>query len=69
MSDMEGKAAGMVRITVRLHVDQYDALFRHVHEIGSTMSAFCRESMAKAIKEKLPDVMCSRAGTRSTTLE
>jgi hypothetical protein len=36
--------------------DEYDKLFRHVCEIGSTMSAFFRESAATAMKEKHPDM-------------
>jgi hypothetical protein len=55
MNDRQDKATGMVRVTVKLPPDQYDELFRHVHEIGSTMSAFFRECAAKAMKEDPPD--------------
>jgi hypothetical protein len=40
-----------VRIVVKLRPDQYDQLVRHVREIGSTMSAFLRESAARVMKE------------------
>ena len=52
MTDARDKSAGMVRITVKLRPDQYDEVFRHVREIGSTISAFCRESIAKAMRER-----------------
>jgi hypothetical protein len=45
-----------VRVTVKLRPDEYDELFRYVCGIGSTMSAFLRESAARAMKEKHPDV-------------
>jgi hypothetical protein len=61
MTDARDKSAGMVRITVKLRPDQYDELFRHVREIGSTMSAFCRESMTKAMKHERPDAMHSQS--------
>ena len=54
MSGMERKSACTVRVTVKMRPDEYDKLFRHVCEIGSTMSAFFRESAATAMKEKLP---------------
>jgi len=57
MTDARDKSAGMVRITVKLRPDQYDEVFRHVREIGSTISAFCRESMTKAMKPERPDVV------------
>jgi hypothetical protein len=38
----------MVRVTVKLQPDQYDELFQYVREVGSTMSAFFRESAMKA---------------------
>jgi hypothetical protein len=43
-----------VRIVVKLRPDQYDQLVRHVREIGSTMSAFLRDSAARVMKERLP---------------
>ena len=57
MTVARDKSADMVRITVKLRPDQYDEVFRYVREIGSTISAFCRESMTKAMKEEPPDVM------------
>jgi hypothetical protein len=42
----------LVRIVVRLRPQQYDELFSHVREVGSTMSAFCREAVAKAMREE-----------------
>jgi hypothetical protein len=44
-------SAPMVRIIVKLRPEQYDDLFRYVREIGSTMSAFCRESTVKAMRD------------------
>jgi hypothetical protein len=40
-----------VRVIVKLRPEQYDELFRHVREVGSTMSAFCRESAMNAMTE------------------
>jgi hypothetical protein len=54
MSDTDDKGALTVRITVKLRPDEYDELFRHVCRIGTTMSAFLRESAARAIKEDRP---------------
>jgi hypothetical protein len=54
MSDTDDKSACTVRITVKLRPAEYDELFRHVCEIGSTMSAFFRESAAKAMKVEHP---------------
>jgi hypothetical protein len=59
MTGTERKSACTVRITVKLRPDEYDELFRHVCEIGSTMSAFFRESAARAMKEKHPDTALS----------
>jgi hypothetical protein len=55
MTEAEDKSACTVRMTVKLRPDEYDAMFRHVREIGSTMSAFFRESAAKAMKDGHPD--------------
>jgi hypothetical protein len=63
------KSAGMVRITVKLRPDQYDEVFRHVREIGSTISAFCRESMAKAMREKYDTAHGNRNTERMFRLE
>ncbi len=52
MSDTYDKAGLTVRIIVKLRPDEYDQLFRHVSRLGSTMSAFLRESAARAIKEE-----------------
>lgn len=54
MSDAQDKSGGMVRVIVRLRPEQYDELFRHVREVGSTMSAFFRECAAKAMMEDRP---------------
>jgi hypothetical protein len=54
MPDTDDKVGLTVRIIVRLRPDEYDELFRHVHRIGTTMSAFLRESAARAIKEERP---------------
>jgi hypothetical protein len=59
MTGTERKSACTVRVTVKLRPDEYDELFRHVCEIGSTMSAFFRESAARALKEKHPDMALS----------
>jgi hypothetical protein len=45
----------MVRVTVKLRPDQYDELFQYVREVGSTMSAFFRESAVKSMGEGHPD--------------
>jgi hypothetical protein len=52
MTDTVDKVGLTVRITVKLRPDEYDELFRHVCRIGTTMSAFLRESAARAIKER-----------------
>jgi hypothetical protein len=52
MREAEHKSSGMVRITVKLQPDQYDELFQYVREVGSTMSAFFRESAMKAMRER-----------------
>jgi hypothetical protein len=54
MTDTDDKAGLTVRVTVKLRPDEYDELFRHVRRIGSTISAFLRESAARAIKEGQP---------------
>jgi hypothetical protein len=51
MTGVDGKCGCTVRIVVRLRPDEYDQLVRHVREIGSTMSAFLRESAARVMKE------------------
>jgi hypothetical protein len=52
MTDTGDNVGLTVRITVKLRPDEYDELFRHVSRMGSTMSAFLRESAARAIKEE-----------------
>jgi hypothetical protein len=54
MPDTDDKVGLTVRIIVKLRPDEYDELFRHVRRIGTTMSAFLRESAARAIKEERP---------------
>jgi hypothetical protein len=54
MTDTVDKVGLTVRITVKLRPDEYDELFRHVCRIGTTMSAFLRESAARAIQEARP---------------
>jgi hypothetical protein len=51
MTDTDDKAGLTVRVIVKLRPDEYDELFRHVRRIGSTMSAFLRESAARSIKD------------------
>jgi hypothetical protein len=68
MTGMERKSACTVRVTVRLQPDEYDTLFHHVCEIGSTMSAFFRESAARAMKEKHPDMALAAKMRGLTTL-
>jgi hypothetical protein len=55
MTVAEAKSSCTVRVTVKLRPSEYDELFRHVRETGSTMSAFFRESAVKAMKEVHPD--------------
>jgi hypothetical protein len=55
MVDMANNSGCTVGVIVKLRPDQYDELIRHVREIGSTMSAFFRESAAKAMKEDHSD--------------
>jgi hypothetical protein len=54
MTVTDDKAGLTVRVIVKLRPDEYDELFRHVRRIGSTMSAFLRESAARAIEEERP---------------
>jgi hypothetical protein len=51
MIEMANNPGCTVRVTVKMTPDQYDELIRHVREIGSTMSAFFRDSAARAMKE------------------
>jgi hypothetical protein len=61
MTDPDDKVGLTVRITVKLRPYEYDELCRHVHRIGSTMSAFLRESAAKALKEGRQDAVLFHA--------
>jgi hypothetical protein len=54
MTDTDDKAGLTVRVIVKLRPDEYDELFRHVRRIGSTMSAFLRQSAARVIREERP---------------
>jgi hypothetical protein len=54
MTETITKVGLTVRVTVKLRPDEYDELFHHVCRIGSTMSAFLRESAVRAIKEERP---------------
>jgi hypothetical protein len=63
------KSTCTVRITVKLRPSEYDELSRHVREIGSTMSAFFRESVVKGDEggaprhgAQLPEELMSGAG-------
>ena len=53
MIDVANNSGCTVRIIVKLKPEQYDELMRHVREIGSTMSAFFRESAVKAMKKTI----------------
>ena len=55
MIDVANNSGCTVRIIVKLTPEQYDELMRHVREIGSTMSAFFRESAVKAMKNDHSD--------------
>jgi hypothetical protein len=46
---LRNSSAGMVRVVVKLRPEQYDALFRHVCLVGSTLSEFFRESAVNAV--------------------
>ncbi len=52
MTDADDKVGLTVRVIVKLRPDEYDELSRHVRLIGSTMSAFLRQSAARAMKEE-----------------
>ena len=54
MTDADDKVGLTVRVIVKLRPEEYDELFRHVRRLGSTMSAFLRESAARAMKEEQP---------------
>jgi hypothetical protein len=51
MSRPQDRSGRTVRITVKLRPDEYDKFFCHVRLIGSNMSAFFRESAAKAMEK------------------
>jgi hypothetical protein len=52
MTGADDKVGLTVRVIVKLRPDEYDELSRHVRRIGSTMSAFLRQSAARAMKEE-----------------
>ena len=54
MPDTDDKVGLTVRVTVNLRPDEYDKIFRHVCRIGTTMSAFLRDSATRAIKADGP---------------
>ena len=54
MPDTDDKVGLTVRVTFKLRPDEYDEIFRHVCRIGTTMSAFLRNSAARAIKADEP---------------
>jgi hypothetical protein len=64
MIDMANNSGCTVRVVVKLRPDQYDQLTRHVREIGSTMSAFFRDSAARAMKESRLDRPTAAAGIK-----
>jgi hypothetical protein len=64
MTDMENNSGCTVRVIVKLRPDQYDELIRHVREIGSTMSAFFRDSAARAMKENHLDRPTAAGGIK-----
>ena len=55
MINMANNSGCTVRVIVKLRPEQYDELIRHGREIGSTMSAFFRESAAKAMEKNHSD--------------
>ena len=54
MKETEAKSICAVRVTVKLRPSEYDEISSYVREIGSTMSAFFRESALKAMREPNP---------------
>ena len=51
MNAAKERSGRTIRITVKLRPDEYDKFICHVRDIGSNLSAFFRESAAKAMKE------------------
>jgi hypothetical protein len=47
-----GRSDRTIRITVKVRPDEYDKFCRHVRDLGSTLSAFFRESAEKAMREQ-----------------
>ena len=64
MIDIANNSGCTVRVIVKLRPDQYDELIRHVREIGSTMSAFFRDSAARAMKENHLDRLAAAGGVK-----
>jgi hypothetical protein len=50
MKATKEKSGRTVRITVKVRPDEYDKFISHVRDIDSNLSAFFRESAAKAMK-------------------
>jgi hypothetical protein len=55
MKATKEKSGRTVRITVKVRPDEYDEFTSHVRDIGSNLSAFFRESAAKAMNGDLGD--------------
>ena len=75
MTDSKDKSTGMLRVVVKLRPEQYDELFHHVRGVGSTMSAFFRESAVRAMMEagahangRVPRAASGRRSVQSTTV-
>jgi hypothetical protein len=64
MIEMATNAGCTVRVIVKMRPDQYDELIRHVREINSTMSAFFRDSAARAMKENHLDRPAAAGGIK-----
>ena len=56
MNATKEKSGRTIRITVKLRPDEYHEFFCHVRRIGSNLSAFFRESAAKATRS---DTSCA----------
>ena len=51
MNAAKDRSGRTIRITVKVHPDEYDKFLSHVRDIGSNLSAFFRKSAEKAMKE------------------
>jgi hypothetical protein len=61
---MANNSGCTVRVIVKLRPDQYDELIRHFREVGSTISAFFRDSAARAMKENHLDSPAAAGGVK-----